>query len=296
MRLLLSFSVMVLAFGAPATAQRQATPEQRIDQLERQLRQVQGRIFQRGQPVDTAGFDYEPAAPLSAVTNVTERLVSIERQMAEIQRLSEENGNRLRALEGQISRASNDQTNRIAALEQRVQELGAGPVGAAPQPSASMPSGTTNPPRASSTPSTSAPRSPVGTAAADDPAEEAYSAGFRLWQGGQHQDAISSLRSFVRDYPSHRRVSWANNLIGRALLDSGQPREAANALLNNYRSNPKGERAPDSLYYLGQSLMRLGQAPQACNAYSELDAVYGDAMRADLKRLVTDAKVQAGCR
>ena len=63
-------------------------------------------------------------------------------------------------------------------------------------------------------------------------------------------------------------MSYANNLIGRALLDKGDARAAAEALLANYRNNPGGERAPDSLFYLGQALMKLGQTAQACKAYA----------------------------
>ena len=293
MRPLICFSVLALAFAAPGAAQRQATPEQRINQLERQLRQVQSRVFQRGQPADTAGFDYEPAAPLSAVSTLTERLTSLERQMADIQRLAEENGNRLRSLEGALTRLRTEQADRITGLERRIQELGTAPavqpvpgvtpaVGGSPRPVITPP--------ASSTP-------PNGTTApSDDPGEEAYSAGFRLWQAGQYDQAIASLRQFIAAYPNHRRISWANNLIGRSLLDSGRPRDAATALLANYRSNPKGERAADSLYYLGQSLMQLNQPTQACNAYSELEAIYGNSVRADLKKLVTDGKAQAQCR
>ena len=96
-------------------------------------------------------------------------------------------------------------------------------------------------------------------------------------------------------FPGHRRVSWANNLAGRALLDSGKPREAAEALLANYRGNPKGERAPDSLFYLGQSLVALKQPAQACKAYAELEEVYGASIRADLQRLLPPANRAAGC-
>ena len=71
---------------------------------------------------------------------------------------------------------------------------------------------------------------------------------------------------------------------------------AAEALLANYRSNPKGERAADSLFYLGQALVALKQAPQACKAYAELEEVYGASMRAELARLLPDAKAKAGCR
>ena len=131
---------------------------------------------------------------------------------------------------------------------------------------------------------------------ASDPGEDAYSQGFHLWEAGQYDQAITELKSFTATYPKHRRVSYANNLIGRSLLDKGDARGAANALLANYRSNPSGERAPDSLYYLGQALMKLGQPGQACKAYAELDAVYGAKIRPDLKKLESDAKAQAQCQ
>jgi TolA-binding protein len=295
MRYLFGLSVAMLALSVPASAQRQATPEQRIDRLEQQLRQVQGRVFQRGQPADTAGFDYEPAAPLSAVSSMTDRLSGLERQMADIQRLSEENGNRLRTMENELGRLRTEQSERLAALERRVQELSVAPgpatstISVTPQPSGAAPR------PATTTPTPVAPSG--GTAAVtDDPGEEAYSAGFRQWQAGQYQQAIGTLRQFVAAYPRHRRVSWANNLIGRSLLDSGQPREAATALLANYRTNPKGERAPDSLYYLAQSLMRINQPTQACNVYAELQAVYGSSLRAELKKLMDEGRAQAQCR
>ena len=111
----------------------------------------------------------------------------------------------------------------------------------------------------------------------------------------QFDQAIASLRAFNAAYPKRRRVSYAKNLIGRALLDKGDARGAAEAFLANYRSNSKGERAPDSLFYLGQALMKLGQPGQACKAYAELDSVYGAKVRPDLKKQVTAAKSEAKC-
>ena len=160
-----------------------------------------------------------------------------------------------------------------------------------PKPTSSKPpKGTT------ATAATPAPAPAAASAAPEgDPGEDAYTEGFHLWEAGNYDQAINALRAFTSAYPKHRRVSYANNLIGRALLDKGQPRAAAEALLANYRSNPSGERAPDSLYYLGQALMKLGQPTQACKAYQELDAVYGAKVRPDLKKLESDAKTQAQC-
>ncbi|MEP7315355.1 MAG: hypothetical protein ABI667_01530, partial [Sphingomicrobium sp.] len=103
------------------------------------------------------------------------------------------------------------------------------------------------------------------------------------------------LRAMASSFPGHRRVSWANNLAGRALLDKGQYRAAAEALLANYRADPRGERAADSLFYLGQASAKLGQPSQACKAYSELENVYGATMRTDLSRLLPAAKAQSKC-
>jgi len=125
--------------------------------------------------------------------------------------------------------------------------------------------------------------------------EEAYDRGFQLWNSGRYDEAITALRAMASSFPGHRRVSWANNLVGRSLLDKGQARAAAEALLANYRGNPKGERAPDSLYYLGQALVKLGQAAQACKAYSELQDVYGSTLRPQLAQLLPSARAAAKC-
>lgn len=288
-----------------ALAQRQPpTPEQRLERLERQVQQVQRQVFPRGRPADTAGFSDDPAATQSSVATLDQRLDALERQMADILRQSEENAHRLQTIESDSSKARSEQEQRLATLEQRMNDAAAATAPpAAPEPSVSQPASTkpapakpaaTKPKPQPAAADTTPEGGPV-TAEATDPGEDAYSQGFRLWEAGQYDEAISSLRAFTSAYPKHRRVSFANNLIGRALLDKGEARAAAEALLANYRTDPKGERAPDSLYYLGQALMRLGQPGQACKAYQELDAVYGSKVRADLKQLVQDAETKAQC-
>lgn len=283
-------------------AQRQEpSPDQRLERLEQQMQQVQRQVFPRGRPADTAGFSNEPAATQSSVVTLDQRLDALERQMQDILRASEENGNRLRSLESNFGKMRTDQEQRLSTLEQRLNGVAtAAPAGAVAPTEDSSPATPARPrpqpPRgAAATPPAEGPEATEASSPATDVGEDAYTEGFKLWEAGQYDRAISSLRAFTSAYPKHRRVSYANNLIGRALLDKGQPRAAAEALLANYRSNPKGERAPDSLYYLGQAEMKLGQPGQACKAYAELDAVYGGKVRADLKKLVADAKIRARC-
>ena len=301
--LLAGCAALTALSAAPAVAQRQPppTPEQRLDRLERQVQQVQRQVFPKGRPADTAGFSTEPAATQSSVVTLDQRLDALERQVADMLRQSEENGHRLQTIESDFGRYRADQDQRMSTLEQRVQDAAAAAAAAPPpeavpaKPPAAKPAA--GKPKSDGTAAaTTAGSATTTTAVAEgDPAEDAYTEGFRLWEAGKYDEAIASLRAFTAAYPKHRRASYANNLIGRALLDKGDSRAAAQALLANYRNNPKGERAPDSLFYLGQSLMKLGQPGQACKAYAELDAVYGAAIRPDLQKLEADAKTQAQC-
>jgi TolA-binding protein len=301
--LLAAAAAIVLLPTSAALAQRQPpTPEQRI---QRQIDELQRRVFPKGRPADTAGFADDPAATQSSVMTLDQRLDALERQIADMLRQSEDNGNRLRSLETSVGQLKSDEDQRIQTLEQRVSAeeaaVTAAPA-AAPAPADTTPpakprarSSSRPPKTAAATPPAAASDEGVATAAASDPGEDAYSQGFRQWQGGDYDGAIGTLRAFVKAYPKHRRVSYANNLIGRAQLDKGDAQSAAATLLANYRANPGGDRAADSLFYLGQALMKLGQPGQACKAYGELDAVYGAKVRPDLKKLESDAKAQANC-
>ncbi|HEY0628498.1 MAG TPA: tetratricopeptide repeat protein [Sphingomicrobium sp.] len=298
MRFRSALSITALATAlmlTPAAAQRRPpTPEQRIDRLERQVRQVQRQVFPKGQPADTAGFSDDPAATQESVSNLNGRLDAIERQLTDILRASEENGNRVAVMEAELARLRADQDRRIRALE----TAPATDEPAAEQPDDQSAQADAPPPR---------PRPKVETAVADaapaelipasvdDPAEAAYDQGYQLWNSGKYDAAIKSLQAFAKKYPDHRRTSWAHNLAGRAMLDKGQPRAAAEALLANYRRDPKGERAQDSLFYLGQALMKLGQPSQACKAYSELEEVYAGNVRAPLRSALSGAKAEAKC-
>ncbi|HXG81217.1 MAG TPA: tetratricopeptide repeat protein [Sphingomicrobium sp.] len=287
-------ALVALALTPAAAQRRQPTPEQRIERLEKQVRQVQRQVFPKGQPADTAGFSDDPAATQESVNTLNGRLDSLERQMADILRQAEENGNRVAVMEAELARLRADQERRLRALETapaREEPAAAGQEEQNEQaeapPPPSRPKVETA--RAEATPAA------MTTSPDADPAELAYDEGYQLWNAGKYDAAIKSLQAFTKKYPNHRRTSWAYNLAGRAMLDKGQPRAAAEALLANYRRDPKGERAQDSLFYLGQALMKLGQPGQACKAYAELEEVYADGIRAPLKAALPGAKAEAKC-
>ena len=268
--------------AAPVAAQRPPSAEQQIAILRQQL-----------------------AASQASAVSLSQRLDAVERQLQQLINAEEQNGHRVGEVESGLSQLQTSQGARMDALEQKIANLAAAPPAAevsesAPEPVA-KPAQTSKPKpqTASATPAKPAPASQDEsvrqTVPVSDPGEDAYSEGFHLWRDGDYQGAIKSLRAFVKDYPDHPRISYARNLIGRALLDQGQPRAAATELLANYRADPGGARAQDSLYYLGQALMKLNQPERACNAYAELDNVFGAKLRPELKDLLAKGKADAGC-
>ena len=274
LRYAISAAALIGVAAVPALAQRPASPEQQqIAILQQQL-----------------------AASQASSLRLEQRLSSIETQLQQLINQGEMSGHRVSEVESQVTTLRNDINTRLTALETR-------PAAAAQSADASdeesAPPAAREKPKVQaaslSTPELPSKSSSSEEAVPSDPGEDAYSNGFHLWQDGKYDQAIAALKSFVSDFPKHRRVSFARNLIGRALLDKGQPRPAAEALLSNYRTDPKGERAPDSLFYLGQALMALHQPAQACKAYSELEDVYGGGLRSDLNSLVSKGKADAGC-
>jgi TolA-binding protein len=297
-RAVLPFAALAALTLSPAAAQRRPpSPDQRIDRLEKQVRQVQKQVFPKGQPADTAGFSDDPAATQDAVNNLNNRLDAVEKQLADIVRQAEENGNRVGQMETELTRLRADQDRRLRTLETNSAAAEPGS-GAVEQPVQSEQADSPPPrpkPKVESKAVKPEPAAIVSTGNADADVELAYDQGYQLWTSGNYDAAITSLRAMAKKYPDSRRVSWANNLIGRSLLDKGQPRAAAETLLANYRKDPKGERAQDSLFYLGQALMKLGQPAQACKAYSELEDVYSGQVRAPLKAALPGAKAEAKC-
>ncbi|SNS73365.1 TolA-binding protein [Sphingomonas laterariae] len=299
MRLAITAALLLATTAAPVLAQQQpAQLSPRVDKLEREMRAVQRKVFPGGnqQYFEPEIAPTAPAAPAGGVpasnpvADLAGRVSSLEQELARLTGQMEQNSFKLRQLEEQMNRFKGDAEFRLNTLEGNPQPGGAGatpPVVAPPAPGKPAPTPTTEtPPPATSTRPSSG-----------DAGEDAYLAGYDLWAAKKYPDAEKSLRAFIAKYPSHKRQTFARNLLGRTLLDSGQPAKAAQEFLENYKKLPRGERAPDSLYYLGQSLMTLKppKASQACEVYRELDDVYGTTITAPLKDRVSKAKTAAKC-
>ena len=280
--------ILTAIVAAPAFAQsRPATVEGRVDRLEQQLRAVQRRVFPNG----TAQF-VEPeigaetraglgnAASGDALTGLNARVDALETELRTLTGQVEQQGYRMGQIEEQIARLRADLA---AAQASRPAESAARAVETRPERRAE--------PQIEA-PAFQAPRTAATPAA--DGAEEAYNAGYRLWDQRRFAEAQAALEAAAVRYPNSRWTSWMRNMQGRAYLDDNKPATAARILLANYQDNPRGERAADSLYYLGQSLTRLNRRPEACRVYDELAQVYPN-MRDFLRTRLPEARTAARC-
>ncbi len=276
MRVRLIAMLLLAGTAMPAAAQNERV-ERRIDRLETDMRAVQRKVFPAGPELQPEiGPQGEAIAPpgvpaSSAVADLNARVDALEAQLARLTGQVEESGFRLRQVEEGLAQLRAAQAPP--------------PVVAPPAP----------------TPTESALIEPAATPPADesvtsgDPAEDAYVAGYRLWEAKNFAEAQKVLEAMAAKYPKHPKASWARNLAGRAYLDEGKPASAAKVLLANYQTDPKGERAPDSLYFLGQSLVQLKRTTEACQVYDELQEVYGANLRDYLRDRLPKARTDAKC-
>lgn len=280
-----SGAVLLAALVAPALgahAQSAAEPlEARLRRIEGELRALQRKVFPDGAgrvfapeitPATPASPAPDAANNQAALADVLTRLDAVEAQMRALTASGEETQHRLGKAE-----------TRIDALE------AAAAAAAAPAPApvaAAQPAPTPAParsdhaaPAAKPAPGATSPARAAALAAilrpaTDDAGEDTYSFAYRLWEAKFFPEAQAALLDFVQRYPTHKRISYARNLLGRAYLDDNKPGAAAQWFADNYRADKAGERAPDSLLYLAIALARLKETKRACTAIAEFSDVY----------------------
>ena len=308
-----AIGAVLLAGIAPATAQ--SNVEGRVGRLESEMRAVQRKVFPGGggamvepqiSPETSAAVPAGTPAT-SPVTDLNNRVVALEQQMATMTGQIEQTQYRLRQIEDQFAAYKKATDAKIAAqtagAPRDVDAVGvtvpSAPRAAAAEAASGRPvargGGVLTPPD-DAVPARAAAASAIEKPSTGDAGEDAYVYGYRLYAAGKYPEAEAQLKQVVATYPKHRRASYAQNLLGRSYLDEGKPSLASIAFYDNYKKFPEGERAPDSLYYLGQSLTKLNKPADACKVYGELNDVYGDKISASMKADIAKARVTAKCK
>ncbi len=280
--------------------------EAEIRALQRKVFPGDGKFFPAEiAPGGTAGQTAAGQGAATPVADLLSRMEAVEAQLKRLTAQSEESANRLAQLEAKVSgtaapaaasatAATPPAAGTSAAVT--VPPVAATPVATpSPTPAASpAPASSPAPAATSSNLSTmtggaSAPKPAAAPAArpaapsaqrlaavraiakpeTQDPGDDEYSYGFRLWEAKFFPEAQQQLKLMIDRYPRHAKISHARNLLGRAYLDDAKPRDGATWFLQNYQANKSGERAADSLLYLAESMRQLKDTNRACIALSE---------------------------
>jgi TolA-binding protein len=273
-------AMMALAFAAmPAHAQD--TDERRLKKVEAEVRALQRKVF------GTSGGEYfapeitaptptpGPASTTSTpMTDVLQRMDALEMQVRQLTGQVEQNTYRLGQIEARLEAGAAAAPPPAAAIPAPQTNLDAMSGGASRQPAAAQPGAAQPQPPAAPSAERLRNVQAVVKPQTDDPADDEYSYGFRLWDAKFYPEAQQQLRMFLEKYPKHRRASWARNLLGRAYLDDGNAVEAAKWFVQNYNTDPGGERAPDSLLYLAEAMKQIKDNKRACIALAEFSTRY----------------------
>lgn len=294
--------------AAPAMAQNAV--EGRVDRLEREMRAVQRAVFPGGATLEPQIAPPQtvtdtPATPAgSPITDLTARVSALETNIRSVTGQVEQDGFRIRQLEEAFNAYKTATDARLKALEDGAGGItapGAGAVAgqtpaATPRPARPRPA-PAGAAAAAADPDREAAVGAIEKPATDDPAEDGYTYGYRLWEAKLYPEAEAALKTVADTYPKHRRASYAQNLLGRAYLDEGKPSLASLAFYDSYKKFPEGARAPDSLFYLAQALVKLKKpAADVCKVYGELTDVYGDKISAAMKADVAKGRAAQKCK
>lgn len=300
---------MLVAGAVPAMAQDGV--DSRLKKVEAEVRALQRKVFPGADgkffepeiaPVSTpAGTTGQPAT--TPVTDLLTRMDAVEAQMASLTAQIEENSNRINQLEAKMGGGLQPAAAPVADVPPAPASqtnLAAMTGGAAAQPAA--------PAVAKPAAPVPAPAKPAAPSAArvdavkaivkpqtDDPGDDEYSYGYRLWDAKFYPEAEQQLKLFLEKYPRHRRASWGRNLLGRAFLDDGNPGEAAKWFLQNYQTDKRGDRAPDSLLYLAITMKQMKDTKRACIALAEFSETYAAEAAGRLNSTYTSTRNGLSC-
>jgi len=297
--------------GQAADSQANAALQQRVDQLEEQLVDMQVVVgtlesLARGGTAAAApassGSDYGAPDPRvdALETQVRALTAQIEQLTAQVRSMSETGVRHGDA--GQVQGAGDAQfaatpaTSEMAHFGSTTVTAGTGdPIGgmiesnapgaagaAAAEPAAQM---------AAAPPAFMPP--PAASGDAGNP-KQLYETAYGYLMQRDYGAAQSTFEDFLNRYPNDSLAGNAQYWLGEAHFVRGEYKAAAGAFLKGYQNYAGNARAADSLLKLAMSLDRLGQKDAACSSFSELTTRFPDAPD-NVKMRAKSERQRIGC-
>ncbi|TCL69818.1 tol-pal system protein YbgF [Rhizobium sp. BK251] len=272
----------------PVVRVQSSDSEVRLQQLEEQMRQLNGRIEE-----------------------MSFQLLQMQEQ---IRKAQEDNEFRFQQLEKGGTKKSGSLEKPVGGQSDDVAKIIEAPQGAETAPSTSVPdnTGLGQPPSQLGSLELDQNGQPIGTtrnsqsnASAPLPRGDAgapqqtaslgsegdiYKAAYGHVLSGDYGLAEEEFGQFISRYPNSARAADANFWLGEALYSQGKYNEAAKTFLNAHQKYASSEKAPEMLLKLGMSLAALDNKDTACATLREVPKRYPKASRAVVTKVASEQK------
>ncbi len=130
----------------------------------------------------------------------------------------------------------------------------------------------------------------VSETAASGSENDIYQVAYAHVLSGDYGLAENEFRDFISSYPSSKKIADANFWLGEALYSQGNFNEAAKTFLNAHQTYSSSPKAPEMLLKLGMSLAALDNTETACATLREVPKRYPKASRAVVSKVASEQK------
>jgi len=122
---------------------------------------------------------------------------------------------------------------------------------------------------------------------ADDPQ---YQSAYEQILAGEYPAAEAGFAEFIADHPDSKRIADANFWLGEAQFSQGKYNDAAKTFLDGYKAYGKSAKAPEMLLKLAMSLAKLDSKDTACSTLRQVPKAYPKASRAIISKVASEQK------
>ena len=133
------------------------------------------------------------------------------------------------------------------------------------------------------------PTSPSSTASIGSESD-LYQVAYAHVLSGDYAMAENELADFISSYPQSAKIADANFWLGEAQYSQGKFNESAKTFLNAHQAYGSSPKAPEMLLKLGMSLAALDNTETACATLREVTKRYPKASRAVVSKVASEQK------
>jgi tol-pal system protein YbgF len=120
--------------------------------------------------------------------------------------------------------------------------------------------------------------------------EAQYQAAYNQVLAGDYAGAEAGFAEFIANHPDSSRISDANFWLGESQYSQSKFTDSAKTFLNAYKTYGKSTKAPEMLLKLAMSLAALDSKDTACATLREVPKAYPKASRAVITKVASEQK------